>query len=768
MRQCLVAGKPFLFVQRQKWYYDQLPWTWRRLQKIAIKPVALQSSATNCVASTGSRLISRRKFSFLAALFKHSQCWLRVLRLVGQPAGKCFSRQCASMLLGAVCLVQKFDFDSNGITDGDVERCREENQIDGISALIEATVTCPVCGKRQVLQEEVAGVDYCSCKEGNNVEWERSFDGWRPFLERKNILVWRRPHQTWPHLFAYKVYGRYDDVSLCAFVETQLSTSYRTEWDPSALDLRVVHSDQQLQQQQQQQQHNHDHHREYSAQDLLYWLVKFPRFFADRDYVFKRRYRADATRREVVIVSEAAPQQSGVSEVAGVHRVHQYWSVMVVRARNADFTKPGIEYVLSYFDNPGTSLPASITNFIASTAFPNFLKRLHTASMDMQSRAEAGQLVYTSLPGAMLEAAKLDVQDASQSAEEKEEQEQFKKPGAALDDATIKYLMEGLGEMTPSQASDGSFLRRLDEIISETLDKLDDGNPMIARIKVLKNKLDYFRMQSKVRREESLNKMKDLVTRQNRYEENRLSPMNPELVRQLFEAMREVLKADHDMRTGRGLLAASVPAATDENLPFFHHEDIRDDNISTPTCVPAAECIPDSNCQSTTQNHEQEDENVQSTSEKDEGETPNSWKTWLYSVFVEAPSGLLKSRQSDGDTVIKPLDPTPGSVDKNSKSESDERGPGDPIIEEQSSSLLYYLYGWLLWPAVVKSQSESEENPRTVDASEPDGCSLDDTPASIANSGDLNIESPSPWYWSPVRGVSWLFSVLSNSKFSFK
>lgn len=54
------------------------------------------------------------------------------------------------------------------------------------------------------------------------------------------------------------MYGHYDDVSLCAFTEVQLNTGYRTEWDDTALQLRVLDSE------------------ENSNSDLVYWLVKFP------------------------------------------------------------------------------------------------------------------------------------------------------------------------------------------------------------------------------------------------------------------------------------------------------------------------------------------------------------------------------------------------------------------------------------------------------------------------------------------------------------
>lgn len=54
------------------------------------------------------------------------------------------------------------------------------------------------------------------------------------------------------------VYGTYDDVSLSAFMEAQLNSGFRKEWDDSVLELRVL-----------------DSHAE-SNSDLVYWLVKFP------------------------------------------------------------------------------------------------------------------------------------------------------------------------------------------------------------------------------------------------------------------------------------------------------------------------------------------------------------------------------------------------------------------------------------------------------------------------------------------------------------
>lgn len=177
------------------------------------------------------------------------------------------------------------------------------------------------------------------------------------------------------------MYGTYDDVSLSSFMEVQLNSSYRTDWDDTALELKVLNS------------------HEDSNSDLLYWLVKFPvsftdivvnfltllerhqmyritcnillcscprlpcqhtathnaktiqtyhtvhseyhtdlshysfqHFFANRDYVFKRRFRVDREKKEVVIMSEAVSADFLPAE-KGVHRVNEYWSTMVIRAK---------------------------------------------------------------------------------------------------------------------------------------------------------------------------------------------------------------------------------------------------------------------------------------------------------------------------------------------------------------------------------------------------------------------------------------------------
>ena len=85
-------------------------------------------------------------------------------------------------------------------------------------------------------------------------------DGWRPFLERKDILVWRRNHPSMQVLkfmfqlnhsivldlqgmYEYKMYGSFSDVTAEEFLYVQNDLSkFRLSWDnryvqPNILDL---------------------------------------------------------------------------------------------------------------------------------------------------------------------------------------------------------------------------------------------------------------------------------------------------------------------------------------------------------------------------------------------------------------------------------------------------------------------------------------------------------------------------------------------------
>lgn len=54
----------------------------------------------------------------------------------------------------------------------------------------------------------------------------------------------------------------------------------------------------------------------------------------------------------------------------------------------SDLDKPGIEFGLTYYDNPGVSIPDAVTSWVAMKAMPEFLKRLREASKDYRKYLE--------------------------------------------------------------------------------------------------------------------------------------------------------------------------------------------------------------------------------------------------------------------------------------------------------------------------------------------------------------------------------------------
>lgn len=80
-------------------------------------------------------------------------------------------------------------------------------------------------------------------------------------------------------------------------------------------------------------------------------------------------------------------------------RVREYWSYMVIKPSANNFKKPGLEYVLTYFDNPGVVLPPAITSWVAQKQMPDFLNKLYCATLEYakQKKQEEDVVVIISL-----------------------------------------------------------------------------------------------------------------------------------------------------------------------------------------------------------------------------------------------------------------------------------------------------------------------------------------------------------------------------------
>ncbi|CAG9769285.1 unnamed protein product [Ceutorhynchus assimilis] len=199
------------------------------------------------------------------------------------------------------------------------------------------------------------------CKCGTGGITNKTLDSWVPFIEKDDLLVWRRPHGS-EGLYEYKVYGSYHDVTAEDFLNVQVDTLYRKEWDTTAVQLEVGERDPMSD----------------SNSDILYWEMQWPRLFVNRDYVFNRRYKVFEESKTIIMINKTTTYPK-FPKYPDKYRVEEYWSCMVIKPYE-DMKQLGIEFSLTYFDNPGVNIPSSVTSWVAKSAMPDYLSKLRKAS----------------------------------------------------------------------------------------------------------------------------------------------------------------------------------------------------------------------------------------------------------------------------------------------------------------------------------------------------------------------------------------------------
>ena len=233
------------------------------------------------------------------------------------------------------------------------------------------------------------GVEYCGCEkklssaygigaQSNDSNGESS--GWLPFLERKDILVWRREHPENPGLFAYKMYGKFDDVSAKEFLEVQMDvSSFRMSWDISTAQCNVL-----LEEHRKSAPSDNMAQTSLDTNQIYYWEVNWPRFFSNRDYVCARRASVfEDDNEKAIVVYTRSTEHPSCPEKPKNFRVKDYWSVMVIKPFS-NLNENGIEFSLTAFENPGLSLPSSITTWVAIRGMPEFMENLRKACFQMR------------------------------------------------------------------------------------------------------------------------------------------------------------------------------------------------------------------------------------------------------------------------------------------------------------------------------------------------------------------------------------------------
>ena len=233
-------------------------------------------------------------------------------------------------------------------------------------------------------------MEYCGCEKKLSSAYGISAQsndnnsesvGWLPFLERKDILVWRREHPENPGLFAYKMYGKFDDVSAKEFLEVQMDvSSFRMSWDISTAQCNVL-----LEEQTQSAASDNIAQSSINTNQIYYWEVNWPRFFSNRDYVCARRASVfDDDKEKAIVVYTRSTEHPSCPEKPKNFRVKDYWSVMVIKPFTT-LDENGIEFSLTAFENPGLSLPSSITTWVAIRGMPEFMENLRKACFQMRT-----------------------------------------------------------------------------------------------------------------------------------------------------------------------------------------------------------------------------------------------------------------------------------------------------------------------------------------------------------------------------------------------
>lgn len=245
---------------------------------------------------------------------------------------------------------------------------RYYREIDQVHRLTLETLTCSQCGLRLRIESEVPDVSYCACPGSpKSVYGVEGPEGWSPFLERKDILVWRRPHSDMKGMWEYKMYGSFGDVTADEFLFVQNDLSkFRKSWDTSTKQLSLL--------------------EECGTSSVYYWEVNWPRFFSNRDYCCHRSVQTDPSSSTTACVSTST-QHPSCQQPWGTVRVSEYQSVLTVRPR-ASPDRPGLEFCLTGCENPGVSLPEAIVTWVAIRGMPEFMQSLRAACHRLRKERE--------------------------------------------------------------------------------------------------------------------------------------------------------------------------------------------------------------------------------------------------------------------------------------------------------------------------------------------------------------------------------------------
>ncbi len=165
------------------------------------------SRPKTCFSALAARLF--RAFDRnLKSMFKIGRCTRnsvfgtllenRLIQVVLVDFGRTVTKN-RDMLLSATCL-SVYNWEDNAPRDEHIEELSKD--VNFIGQLTVETLTCKNCHRRLKIDQKMPDVIYCTCSDSKPSSLE--VDGWKPFIERPNTLVWRKEHEAYKGLYAYK------------------------------------------------------------------------------------------------------------------------------------------------------------------------------------------------------------------------------------------------------------------------------------------------------------------------------------------------------------------------------------------------------------------------------------------------------------------------------------------------------------------------------------------------------------------------------------
>ncbi|EDV22966.1 uncharacterized protein TRIADDRAFT_58714 [Trichoplax adhaerens] len=175
---------------------------------------------------------------------------------------------------------------------------------------------------------------------------ENDQEDWEIVMDQGDFKIWRKAVPG-TSIYQYKVIGTYKDISANQFYTTQRDLEYRKQWDTHVVKLEV-----------------HDRDPE-GTSELVYWESHYPFPLSNRDYVYVRRGMVDESTNTMTILSKSVSHPD-FEETATIVRGSSYNSMMIIKP-HTKFNKPGLDYLLIYFDDPKGYIPSYCLNWAASS-----------------------------------------------------------------------------------------------------------------------------------------------------------------------------------------------------------------------------------------------------------------------------------------------------------------------------------------------------------------------------------------------------------------